>query len=106
MQFLAMNGYEPMRRLCLVMLILIASCGQVFGETLSIPERRRTQFQTEAGYAVVPIVFDIPGVGKGYGVFGAASNIGGSYTDVVGSVFGGDVFGVVIGIKEIYFWSN
>ncbi|MFI5304936.1 MAG: hypothetical protein ACHQYP_09105 [Nitrospiria bacterium] len=86
----------------MAMLILIASCGQVFGETLSIPERRRTQFQTEAGYAFVPIVFDIPGVGKGYGVFGAASNIGGSHTDVVGSVFGGDVFGEAIGINEIH----
>ena len=67
-----------------------------------IPDRRRPQFQNEPGHVLVPFLFNLPGIGSGYGFLGAASNVGGSYTDLSGSLFGGDVNGQAVGIDSIH----
>jgi hypothetical protein len=64
------------------------------------PDRRRGQYSTDPGYAVFPYVFDLPGIGFGYGVLGAASNVGGSTTDLMGTFFVGDVDGEAIGVNS------
>lgn len=77
-------------------------CSSAFADASSIPDRRRPQFENEPAYVVVPYVYDYPGLGKGYGVLGAAANIGGSYTDVAGSVFAGDITGEALGVDAIH----
>jgi outer membrane protein assembly factor BamA len=54
------------------------------------------------GWVIVPYVFDYPGLGQGYGILGGATNIGGTYTDVAGTVFTGDVNGQAAGIEAIH----
>jgi len=91
------------KRACILysFLILIFSVQSTFADSCLVPERRRPQFDTVPGWVVVPYVFDYPGLGKGYGIIGGAANIDGSYTDVVGSVFSGDVKGEAMGIQSI-----
>ncbi|MBI3995274.1 MAG: BamA/TamA family outer membrane protein [Nitrospirae bacterium] len=67
-----------------------------------LPDRRRAQFQNEPGHVLVPFLFNLPGIGSGYGFLGAATNVGGSYTDVSGTLFGGDVNGQAVGIDSIH----
>ncbi len=67
-----------------------------------IPERRRSQFQNDSGYAVFPYVFDVPGIGAGYGVLGVLNNIRGSCTDVGGTLFDGDARGQALGIESVH----
>jgi hypothetical protein len=83
-------------------LILLFSVHSTFADSSLFPERRRSQFDTVPGWVIVPFVFDYPGLGKGYGILGGATNIGGSYTDVAGSVFSGDVNGEAMGIEGIH----
>lgn len=66
------------------------------------PDRRRPQFQNEPGHVLVPYLFNLPGIGSGYGFLGAASNVGGSYTDISGTLFGGDVSGQAAAIDSIH----
>jgi hypothetical protein len=82
-------------------LILLLSVQATFADSSLFPERRRPQFDDVPGWVIVPYVFDYPGLGKGYGIIGGAANIDGSYTDVVGSVFAGDVKGEAVGIQSI-----
>lgn len=67
-----------------------------------IPDRRRDQFQRDGGYAILPYVFDLPGIGSGYGVLGAVNNVGGTCADVVGTFFEGDVRGQVAGLNSVH----
>jgi hypothetical protein len=83
-------------------LILLLSVQSAFAESSLLPERRRTQFDTVPGWVIVPYVFDYPGLGKGYGILGGMTNIDGSYTDVAGSIFAGDVNGEALGIDSIH----
>jgi hypothetical protein len=83
-------------------LILLLSVQSAFAEPSLVPERRRPQFENVSGWIIVPYVFDYPGLGKGYGVLGGAANISGTYTDVAGSVFAGDVSGEALGISSIH----
>ena len=66
-----------------------------------IPDRRRDQFPRESGYAVFPYLFDLPGIGAGYGVLGAVNNVGGTCTDIAGTFFEGDVSGQAFGLDSI-----
>lgn len=66
------------------------------------PQRRRTQFQREPGHIAMPYVFNLPGIGWGYGILGAASNIGGTCTDVAVSLLAGDISGATIGVDGIH----
>lgn len=66
------------------------------------PHRRRNQFQNETGWTVVPYVYNLPGIGKGTGLLAAASNVGGSYTDLLGGFFFGDVNGQALGVNSVH----
>lgn len=66
------------------------------------PERRRTQFQKDPGYVAMPYLFNLPGIGWGYGVLGAVTNVGGTCTDVSGSLLAGDIRGAAIGVDSIH----
>ncbi|HWR72213.1 MAG TPA: hypothetical protein VN604_03505 [Nitrospirota bacterium] len=93
-----------MKHTCILysFLILLFSVQSTFADSSLFPERRRPQFDNVPGWVIVPYIFDYPGLGKGYGIIGGAANIGGSYTDVVGSVFTGDVKGEAMGIEGIH----
>lgn len=67
-----------------------------------MPERRRPQFRNVPGYAVVPYVYNLPGIGWGYGVLGAATKVGGTYADVSGTVFTGDANGEAFGLDGVH----
>lgn len=66
------------------------------------PERRRSQFQRTPGYIAIPFLFNLPGVGFGYGVLGAATNIDESCTDVSAMVFTGEVDGAAGAIDSVH----
>lgn len=66
------------------------------------PERRRSQFQREEGHIVVPYLFSLPGIGSGYGVVGAVTNVNGSCTDLSATAFGGEVVGGAFGIDSVH----
>jgi len=86
--------------LSFVLLLGLASAAQA--ELSFVPDRRRSQFQKEPAYVAVPYVYDFPGIGSGFGILGAAANIYGTNTDVVGTVFFGDVMGEALGIDAIH----
>lgn len=67
-----------------------------------VAERRRDQFPHDPGYAVFPYVYNLPGIGMGYGVLGAMTNVAGSCTDVVGTVFAGDADGGAFGVNAVH----
>lgn len=67
-----------------------------------LPERRRPQFLNEPGYAVFPYFYTLPGIGFGYGLLGAVTNVGGSYTDIAATVFTGDADGQALGVDAIH----
>ncbi|TAL18094.1 hypothetical protein EPN96_02980 [bacterium] len=82
-----------------VLLALTASTA--FCDPGIYPERRRLQYSNDSGYAIFPYVFDLPGIGSGYGVLGATTNVGGSTTDLMGTFFAGDVDGEALGINSV-----
>lgn len=65
-------------------------------------DRRKEQFETSFAYAVFPLPYSLPGVGKGISLVGGAMNIANTYTDVYGIVFGGDVQGAAVGVADIH----
>jgi surface antigen Omp85-like protein len=69
---------------------------------LGAPERRRDQFPKEYGYAIFPYPYSLPGIGSGLSLIAGALNIGGSYTDAYGIVFGGDVKGGAVGVGDLH----
>jgi len=69
---------------------------------LSAPERRRDQFPKGFGYAIFPYPYSLPGIGSGLSLVAGALNIGDSYTDAYGIVFGGDVKGGAAGVGDIH----
>lgn len=82
--------------------VLFLSALPVAADSNFIPERRRSQYPNEPGHVLVPYLFALPGIGTGYGFLGAASNIGGSNTDVAGTLFFGDVKGAAGAVDSIH----
>lgn len=77
----------------------------VFAEAsdLSVaPDRRKSQFSKEFGYAVFPYPYSLPGIGSGLSLVGGAMNIADTYTDAYGLVFTGDVKGAAFGVGDIH----
>jgi hypothetical protein len=72
------------------------------GSDLGAPERRRDQFPKEYGYAIFPYPYSLPGIGSGLSLIAGALNIGDSYTDAYGIVFGGDVKGGAVGVGDLH----
>jgi hypothetical protein len=69
---------------------------------LTLPERRKEQFQSSFGYALFPYPYNIPGIGAGIGLVGGAMNIANTYTDAYGIVYSGDVEGMALGVADIH----
>lgn len=85
-----------MRPAAIALLCVAAAAGA------AVPERRRAQFRNDPGYAVVPYFYNLPGVGWGYGVLGAATKVGGSYTDLTATAFTGDANGQAVGVDGVH----
>ncbi len=67
-----------------------------------VPDRRKSQFQTDFGYAIFPYPYSLPGIGSGLSLVGGAMNIADTYTDVYGLLFTGDVRGAALGVGDIH----
>jgi hypothetical protein len=95
---------EAAKWLCAICVaaVLFLSAVSAGAEPNFIPDRRRPQFSNESGYVLAPYLFNLPGIGSGFGFLGAASNVGGSYTDVSGTFFTGDVTGEAGAIDSIH----
>lgn len=91
-----------MSRLLLLFLLTAAEGLVRPAAALEVPARRRDQFRDNPGHVAVPFVYDIPGIGKGYGVLGAVTNIMGGYTDVSGALIAGDATGQTVAIDSIH----
>ncbi|HLP97267.1 MAG TPA: hypothetical protein VK149_02360 [Sideroxyarcus sp.] len=65
-------------------------------------DRRKEQFETSFAYAVFPLPYSLPGIGKGISVVGGAMNIANTYTDAYGIVYGGDVEGAAVGVGDFH----
>jgi hypothetical protein len=87
--------------LCLLCALAPAAAADPEGDGLA-PERRRDQFPKEFGYAIFPYPYSLPGIGSGLSLVAGALNIGDSYTDAYGIVFGGDVKGGAVGVGDLH----
>lgn len=67
-----------------------------------IAARRKAQFETSPAYAVFPMPYSLPGIGKGVALVGGAMNISHTYTDAYGIVYDGDVRGGALGVADIH----
>lgn len=65
-------------------------------------DRRKEQFETSFAYAVFPLPYSLPGIGKGLSLVGGAMNIANTYTDAYGIVYAGDVEGAAVGLADIH----
>ena len=73
------------------------------GAGYSFPiDRRKEQFETSFAYAVFPMPYSLPGIGKGISLVGGAMNIANTYTDAYGIVYTGDVEGAAVGVADIH----
>lgn len=76
-------------RLTTLALILITN--EVFGADFDInPTRRKEQFSFEPGHFIYPIVMDVPGMGRSYGVGGTGVNLFRTDIDVTAFHLQGD----------------
>lgn len=82
--------------------LLILALAAADAAAVRVPERRRAQFLNEPGYAVFPYFYTLPGIGLGYGILGAVTNVGGSYTDIAATAFTGDADGQALGVNAIH----
>ena len=88
---------------CIIMMLFAAAwAADNPSEDPIYPDRRKTQFSKDFGYAVFPYPYSLPGIGSGIGVVGGAMNIADTYTDAYGIVFGGDVRGEALGVADIH----
>lgn len=76
------------------------------GLSSDIPERRKSQFETEPGHLILPFPYSLPGIGSGISLIGGASNISNSHMDLYGLVFSGDVTGAAIGLDDVHLISK
>jgi hypothetical protein len=65
-------------------------------------DRRKEQFETSFAYAVFPLPYSLPGIGRGISLVGGAMNIANTYTDAYGIVYSGDVEGAAVGVGDIH----
>ena len=60
---------------------------------IELPDRRKDQFPVDPGYYLVPAPYSIPGLGDGFILIGAMTNISQTHTDVYGFATTGDIKG-------------
>jgi len=80
----------------------VEASAEVSTDLPAIPDRRKTQFSKDFGYALFPYPYSLPGIGSGLGLVGGAMNVADTYTDIYGIVFSGDVRGEAFGIGDIH----
>lgn len=86
----------------LIALVPAASAGDDDSVHSFLVDRRKEQFETSFAYALFPLPYSLPGIGKGLSLVGGAMNIANTYTDVYGIVYGGDVEGAAAGVGDIH----
>lgn len=83
------------------MLMLTFVSAQAMAE-IELPERRKDQYYTDSGYYLVPTPYSIPGLGSGFIIVGAMTNIKHSYADLYGFAATGDIQGYGLFATEIH----
>lgn len=91
-----------MRRPVLLAAILLLAAAAAAAADFAPPERRRDQFAGEPGHVLVPYAYNLPGIGWGYGVLGALTNVKGTHADVVGTFFLGDADGQAFSVDQVH----
>jgi len=69
---------------------------------IELPDRRKDQFPTDPGYYLVPAPYSIPGLGDGFIIIGAMTNINETHADVYGFAAGGDIKGYGLFATELH----
>jgi len=67
-----------------------------------MPDRRKSQFSKDFGYALFPYPYSLPGIGSGVGLVGGVMNVADTYTDAYGIIFTGDVRGTSFGLADLH----
>lgn len=65
-------------------------------------ERRKDQFSYTPGYFLAPVPYSIPGIGSGLFLFGLATNINDTQTDLLANIITGDVDAHILAISDYY----
>ena len=87
-------------RILFAMILLSVTAHAIAG--IELPERRKDQFPTDSGYYLVPTPYSIPGLGSGFAIIGAMTNIKQSHTDMYGFGVSGDINGYGLFATEIH----
>lgn len=73
-----------------MLLMLLATSAMA---DIELPERRKDQFLTDPGYYIIPMPYSIPGLGKGFLLVGALTNVQQTSADMYGFAVTGDIQG-------------
>jgi len=65
-------------------------------------ERRRNQFLDKQGYYIFPSPYSLPGIGSGFGLVGAMSNVANSYADFYVYALQGDLEGGGLALSDVH----
>ena len=77
--------------------------GAGFAEpAFEIPDRRKPQFESEPGFALLPFPYSLPGIGSGISLASGFTNIKDTYVDAYGLLLAGDIQGAALGIDDIH----
>jgi len=87
-------------RIILTMILVSVAAQALAG--IDPPERRKDQFYTDSGYYLVPSPYSIPGLGSGFIIVGAMTNVKQSYTDLYGFAATGDIKGYGLFATEMH----
>ena len=71
-------------------------------DELSLPDRRKPQFETNPGYAIFPFPYSLAGIGSGISLVAGMTNIKDTYIDAYGIILGGGVKGAAAGIDDLH----
>lgn len=82
----------------LLCLLLVAG----FAFSAQAIERRKDQYPTEPSFLVFPLPYSLPGIGEGFFIPVAFSNIGGSFTDAFALLIVGDATGTIAAVEEVH----
>lgn len=86
----------------LALWLALACAAPSLADGAPYPDRRREQIPTTPGYIALPYVFSLPGIGVGYGVLGAMTNVGETPVDLAGTFFTGDAKGGALSADSIH----
>ncbi len=81
---------------------LVLFVGSASADPDFFPHRRRSQYPHEPAWVAAPYIYDLPGIGRGFGFLGAVANVGGTYTDLLAASFMGEVNGGAVGINSVH----